>query len=103
MVWVTEIDNPDGVFIRSWVDEERLSHIYDGDVYIRLRRAGVGTVDAELVLAHDAQLIHVMRLIGVEDWAQQLRMPAAAIMSLHTDLESGEPCKSYAAGAAVPI
>lgn len=99
VVWVTEIGDPDGVFAGKWVDEERVSRIFDGDVYIRLRRVDAGSVDADLILAHDARLVPVVRLLGVEDWAEQLRPPAAAIMNLHTDLESGEPCKSYVGGA----
>jgi hypothetical protein len=69
-------------------------------VYIRLRRVDGALVDAELILAHDARLVPVVRLLGVEDWAEQLRTPTAAISALHADLESGEPCKSYADGAA---
>jgi hypothetical protein len=100
VVWVTTIDHSDGVFAGQWVDEERVSRTCDGDVYIRLRRVDGGLVDAELVLAHDGRLVPVVRLLGVEDWAEQLRTPTAAVAGLHADLESGEPCKSYADGAA---
>jgi len=33
---VTEVDNPDGVFTGQWTDEETVSQIRDGDLYIRL-------------------------------------------------------------------
>ena len=100
VVWVTAIGNHDGVFVGQWVDEAHVSRVVDGDLYIRLRRVDGGLADAELILAHDGRLTPVARLQGVEDWAEQLRTPAAAIAGLHTDLESGEPCKSYADGAA---
>ena len=99
VVWVTAIDSADGVFLGQWVDEQHVSRICDGEVYIRLRRVDDGLVDAELILAHDGRLVPVVRLLGVEDWAEQLRTPTAAITGLHTDLESGEVCKSYADGA----
>jgi hypothetical protein len=58
------------------------------------------TVDADLILAHDGQLMPVVRLLDVEDWAEQLHAPVAAIMTLHTGLESGDPCKAHADGVA---
>ncbi|ACU72909.1 hypothetical protein Caci_4041 [Catenulispora acidiphila DSM 44928] len=107
VVLVTEIDNPiDEVdshlkrFIGRWATEDEVSKIWDGYVYIRLRRADAETVDAELILAHDGQLIPVVRLANTTDWAEQLRLPANAIMTLHTDLESGDPCKDHADGVA---
>jgi hypothetical protein len=39
-------------------------------------------------------------LLGAEDRAEQLHAPVAAIMTLHTGLESGDPCKAYADGVA---
>jgi hypothetical protein len=100
VVLVTEIDNPDGVFVGRWTTEEEVAKIWDGDLYIRLRRADADTVEADLILAHDAQLMPIMHTTGASDWAEQLRAPAAAIMTLHTDLESGDPCKARAVGAA---
>ncbi|WP_194925087.1 hypothetical protein [Catenulispora pinisilvae] len=99
---VTEIDSPDGVFVGQWSDEETVSRIFDGDVYIRLRRAQADTVDAHLILAHDGQLLPIMRVQEVADWAEQLRPAAAAIMSLHADLESGGRCKAYVDIAVAP-
>jgi hypothetical protein len=96
---VTEIDNPDGVFAGRWTTEEEVAKIWDGELYIRLRHTDAGAVEAELILAHDAQLMPIVRVSGSGDWAEQLRGPAAAIMTLHTDLESGDPCKARAAGA----
>lgn len=98
---VTEIDNSDGVFAGRWTDEEELSRISDGEIYLRLRRTGTASVDAELILAHDGQLMPVMRLLGVKDWAEQLRIPAATVRTLHTDLESGETCKAFVDGIAL--
>ena len=100
VVVVTEIDNPDGVFVGRWTTEDELAKIWDGELYIRLHRSGPDAVDAELVLAHDAQLMPIVSVKGASDWAEQLRAPAAAIMTLHTDLESGDPCKAHATGLA---
>lgn len=97
---VTEIDLPDGIFVGRWTTEEEVSTVPDGYLFIRLRRADDATVDTEVILAHDGQLMPVVRLLGVEDWAEQARTPAAFAMSIHTDLESGEMCKSFADGAA---
>lgn len=96
---VTEIDNPDVRFVGQWTTEEDVSKIWDGYVYIRLRNAESAfptLVDADLILAHNGQLMPVVRVRGASDWANELRMPAAAIMTLHTDLESGEVCKPHA-------
>lgn len=95
VVLVTEIDVPDGVFVGQWTTEEDVATIPDGYVYIRLRRADAAGVDADLILAHDGQLMPVTRVLGAEDWAEQLRTPAAFAISLHTDLESGETCKPF--------
>ena len=100
VVWVTAVGSHEGAFVGQWVDEQHVSRVCDGEVYIRLRRVDGGLVDAELILAHDGRLVPVVRLLGVEDWAEQLRTPTAAITGLHTDLESGEVCKSYADVAA---
>jgi hypothetical protein len=102
VAWVTEIDNPDGVFTGEWVEEQRLARVLDGGILIRLGRAEAETVDAELILAHDAHPTTVVRLGGVVDWAEQLRVPAAAVMALHTDLESGEPCRTAHADSLAP-
>lgn len=100
VVLVTEIDNSDERFVGQWTTEEEVSNVRDGCLYIRLRNADPASralVDAHLVLAHDGQLLPIVRLHGVSDWAIQLRTPAAAIMTLHTDLESGEVvCKARA-------
>lgn len=101
VILVTEIDAPDGVFAGQWSDEDTVSRIFDGDVYIRLRRAQTDTADAHLILAHDGQLLPVMRVQDVADWAEQLRPAAAAIMTLHADLESGVRCRPHA-GAEAP-
>lgn len=80
-----------------------MSKIWDGYVYIRLRNADPAfpaLVDADLVLAHNGQLMPVVRLTNTTEWAEQLRMPAAAILTLHTDLESGDVCKVHADGDA---
>jgi hypothetical protein len=91
---VTEIDTPDGVFVGQWSDEDTVSRVFDGDLYIRLRSTDAVTVDAELILAHDGQLMPVIRVQG-KDWAERLSTPAAAIMTLHTDLEEKVRCKAY--------
>jgi hypothetical protein len=99
---VTEIDMPDGVFVGQWTDEETVSRIFDGDVYIRLARstpAFPSLVDAELILAHDGQIMPITRVQNATNWAQELRTPAAAIMTLHTDLESRLECRAHAAAA----
>jgi len=41
------------------------------------------------------------RVQDVADWAEQLRSAAAAVMTLHADLESGVRCRAHA-GAEVP-
>jgi hypothetical protein len=100
VVLVTEIDSHLKRFVGRWATEDEVSKIWDGYVYIRLRRADAQTVDAELILAHDGQLIPVVRLASTTDWAKQLVSPANAITTLHTDLESGDPCKDHADGVA---
>lgn len=99
---VTEVDLHDGVFAGRWTTDADVARVSDGEIYIRLRRIDpvYVLVDAELVLAHDGHLMTVMRLHGVRDWADELRLPAAAIRSLHTDIEAGEPCRAYAESTA---
>lgn len=100
---VTEIDLPDDKFTGQWTDEDTVSRIFDGDVCIRLERSDPvfkGVVDAELILAHDGQLLPVVRVRGSSDWAQELRTSAATIMTLHTDLESGVRCRQHAGAEA---
>lgn len=105
MLLLTEIDNPDGVFVGQWSDEDTVARIFDGDVYVRLRRitsVSPTMMDAELILAHDGQLMPITRTQNTATWAEDLRTPAAAIMTLHADLESRLECRAYAEGAATP-
>lgn len=90
---VTEIDNSDRRFVGQWTSEEEVSKVWDGHVYIRLRTAVPAfpaLVDADLILAHDGQLMPITRVRNASDWANDLHVPAAAVTTLHTDLESGE-------------
>lgn len=103
VVLVTEIDNPDGRFVGQWTTEDEVSKIWDGYVYIRLRKSDPtfpALVDADLILAHNGQLMPIVRVRNTSAWADELRVPAAAIMTLHTDLESGDVCKAHADGVA---
>jgi hypothetical protein len=100
VVLITEIDLPDRRFVGRWSSEEELLRVWDGDLYVRLRRTDrvSAVVDADLILAHDGRLMTFLHVRGVAEWAKELLPTAAGVMTLHTDLESGETCKPHAEG-----
>ena len=102
---ITEIDVVDDVFVGQWTDEDTVSRIFDGDRYIRVARSTPtfpDLVDADLILAHDGQLMPITRVQNSTDWAQELRMTAAAITTLHADLEARLECRTHAHAVAAP-
>ncbi|GAA2063772.1 hypothetical protein GCM10009839_88970 [Catenulispora yoronensis] len=102
---VAEVDAADDVFVGQWTDEDTVSRIFDGDLYIRLSRstpAFPALVDAELILAHDGQLLPITRVQNSTDWARELRPTAAAVTTLHADLEVKLECRTHAQAVAAP-
>ena len=102
---VAEVDAADDVFVGQWTDEDTVSRIFDGDLYIRLSRstpASPPVVDADLILAHDGQLMPITRVRNSTDWARELRPTAAAITTLHADLEAKLECRTHAQAVAAP-
>lgn len=97
--WATEVGGTTRHFTGNWVDEHRLEHVFDGEVYVRLVPNGTGLLDAEILLAHDGKLLtggSWSQLGG--GWAEMLLDPVETLMRLHGDLLDGATCKQFAPG-----